>query len=1172
MKSLLLPLSGLALAAAALLPQPTARPADEPPIDFARDVRPILAEKCVLCHGPDENDREADLRLDERADVFADRGGYAAVVAGDAAASELFLRVTDELDPMPPESADAQLTEGEIDVLRRWIDEGAGWSEHWAYVAPRRGAKPEVSEELWLRDPLDRFVLARLDAEGLAPAPEATRTTLLRRAALDLTGLPPTVEEVDAFLADGGPGAYGRAVDRLLASPRYGEHMTRYWLDAARYGDTHGFHLDNERALWRWRDWVIEAFNDNKPFDEFTVEQLAGDLLPEPTVDQLIATGFSRCNPTTGEGGLIADEYLVKYAVDRVETTSTVFLGSTLGCASCHDHKYDPFTQREFYRLFAFFNSLDEEASDRNALTPPPSIEAPLPQQTARLTELGEAITAAEAALVAPNAELDAAQTDWEERWAADLGDRWHPLEPLSATAREGATLTVLDDASVLASGDNPPKEVYEVLAQTDATLISALHVEALRHESMANGGVGRATNANIVLSKIELEVVPAGRSGAFEPVAFASAYADFAQPDYPADGAIDDDPETGWGVHKREAENHQATFVLAKPLRLERGAVLRARLRFESLHQMHTLGRFRLSVSTEPGGVTSLSPWFAAGPFPAASADEAYATDYGPEAGLDLSARYPGGVRWEARPDFVDGVSQTFTGDNTAYYVARTIHAPAAQRMGLALGSDDALKVWLNGEVVLDRNVRRPLAPAQDRVMLALPAGDSHLVMKVVNAGGGFGFHFEVESEELFDLPFAIARAVSVPLAERSADEAALLRREYRRGAWPAFAGMERELAELTEQRAAVQAAIPRTMIMRERAMPRPTHVLVRGQYDRKGEEVQAGVPGVLPPLPDGAPSNRLGLARWLVDPAHPLTARVTVNRFWQQIFGAGLVETPEDFGTRGSWPTHPQLLDELALDFIESGWDVKALLRRFVTSAAYRQAATVTPAKLERDPANALLSRGTRHRLDAERIRDGALFLGGLLVERLGGPSVRPYQPAGLWKAVGYTSSNTANFKKDSGEGLYRRSLYTFWKRTSPPPTMSIFDAPTREACTVRRARTNTPLQALALMNDVQFVEAARGFAERLLRSGPTEPDERLAYAFRAATSRAPQPEELAVLRATLDGHLSTFAADSEGARALLAVGDSVYDASLPAEELAAWTMLANLLLNLDEVVTRG
>jgi hypothetical protein len=1156
------------------------------PVDFNRDVRPILAETCLICHGPDAEFREADLRLDVKASVLADRGGYAAVVPGDAEKSELYLRISDARDGMPPKDAPKHLTPDEIALLKRWIDEGAVWHEHWAYVAPVRAPLPTVGEEGWARDPLDRWVLARLEREGLAPAAAASPAALLRRVSLDLTGLPPAVDELDAFLADRAAdpdGAYERAVDRLLASPRYGEQMTRTWLDAARYGDTHGYHLDNVRSLWRWRDWVIDAFNRNLPFDAFTVDQIAGDRLPDPTLDQLIATGFNRCNPTTGEGGLIDEEYLVKYAVDRTSTMATVFLGSTLGCAVCHDHKFDPFSQAEFYGLFAYFHSFAEEASDENALAPPPAIAAPTREQQERLSALDAGIADVEARLRAPVPALDPLQRGWEAERAGDLGVRWTPLVPRAAASREGAVLTVLADASVLASGPNPATDAYTLELAVDADVVSAIHLEALPHPSFANGGVGRATNANIVLTGITVDL---GAADALAPLDFrrvplASAYADYSQPDWNVAGALDaGDAATGWGVHEDETTPHQATFVLAEPLDLsglDGPATLRVVLRFDSVHAQHTLGRFRLSASTVAVPPTRVYPWYAVGPFFGPDADTVFATDFGPELGLELSATYDDGrggeVAWVARPEYADGAPHEFAGDNAAVYLARTIHAPTARKMEIALGSDDALKVWLNDWPVLENNARRPLAADQDRVVLDLPAGDSRLLLKIVNAAGGFGFRHRVVREELFDVPFELARALLAPPAARDEAQRDALRRAFRSELWDDWIPLQAERQALADARAQLEAEIPMTMIARDRDEPRPTYVLRRGEYDHPGPEVAAGVPAVLPPLAlaPGAPNDRLALARWLVAPEQPLTPRVTVNRIWGQMFGRGLVSTPEDFGTRGAFPSHPELLDMLSVDFVESGWDVKALVRRLVTSATYRQDSAVTPAALARDPRNALLGRGTRHRLDAEQVRDLALFVSGLLVEEIGGPSVKPYQPPGLWEVVGYTASNTANFTQDSGDALYRRSMYTFWKRTSPPPSMALFDAPNREACTVQRSRTNTPLQALALLNDVQFVEAARAFAARLLRERESD-EARLAQGFRAVTGRFADADELAILAATLAGHRAAFAADPAGARALLAVGDSPPAGGVDAAELAAWTLLANLLLNLDEALTRG
>jgi hypothetical protein len=855
--------------------------------------------------------------------------------------------------------------------------------------------------------------------------------------------------------------------------------------------------------------------------------------------------------------------------VDRVSTVSTVFLGSTLACAACHDHKYDPFSQREFYSLLAYFNSFDEQASDGNALAPPPALSAPTRAQAARLAELGGKLAEVDQHMYAPLPALDAEQAAWEEEEARGLSGRWHALAPLSASSRQGATLAVQPDGSVLASGANPDTDVFEVVAQTDAALIGALHLETLPDPSLARGGAptsGRAPNGNSVLTGIELEVAPHGRGAGFAPVPLASADADYSQPGFPVAGALSaGDAESGWGLNFGQTAGHRATFALAEPLLLQGGAILRVRRTFGSRYAQHALGRFRLSVSTEPARPAVLGPWSSVGPFPGASADEVYATDFGPEADL-------AGAAWEPHPEYLDGAPIALpAGDNAAVYLTRTVAAPFARRLELALGSDDALKVWLNGALVLDRNVRRPLAPAQDRVALQLPAGESRLLVKVVNAGAAFGFQFRVSEEQLFDVPVELGSALAAPAAARGAGDRELLLRAFRAERWPEWPSLAAERAGLAAERARVLARVPETMITRDRAMPRPTHVLARGQYDHPGAEVAPGVPAVLPPLPPGAPPNRLGLARWLTAPENPLTARVTVNRLWQQVFGRGLVDTPEDFGTRGSFPTHPELLDELALDFVAGGWDVKALLRRLVTSAAYREASAAPEEQRARDPLNRLLARGARYRLDAEELRDQALLVSGLLSEEVGGPSVRPYQPGDLWKVVAYPTSNTASFVQDTGSKLDRRSLYTFWKRTAPPPSMALFDAPTRESCAVRRARTNTPLQALALMNDVQLVEAARVLAGRLLLEEGDD-DARLVRGFRAVTARRPDEGELDVLRRTLAGHRAAYAADPAAAAALIEVGDSDPEARVAPQELAAWTMLANLLLNLDETLTKG
>jgi len=1140
---------------------------DEPAIDFARDVRPLLSDKCFACHGPDEAARQAELRLDLAEEALRDRGGYAAVVPGAAARSELYLRISDPDDAMPPGDSGKSLSAAEIELLRRWIDQGATWEEHWAYRAPERPEPPAIEGDSWSRGAIDRFLLARMREAGLSPEPEASRETLARRLALDLTGLPPSLEKLDRFLADGAPDAYERYVDELLASPRYGEHMARAWLDAARYGDTHGLHLDNERRIWPYRDWVIRAFDENMPFDRFTVEQLAGDLLPDATTAQRVATGFNRCNPTSAEGGMIAEEYLAKYASERVVTTASVWLGTTMLCAQCHDHKFDPPRQQEFYELYAFFNSIAEEASDENGFSPAPVLAVPDDAQAAELARLTEAVGTKAAQLDAPLPEVDAAEAAWRESEEQRAAGRWHAPEIVGLEAPGGTLLRELGDGSVLAEGPIPDAEVYEIRLETELDSIRALRLEVLRHESLASGSVGRAPHGNIDLSDVDLSFAPRGLER-FEDVPLTFATADYSQASYPIRAAIDDDARSGWAVDGRE-EDREAWFLPERPFGHAGGSIIRLRLHFESQHAQHEIGRFRVTLSDDATlAPAALGTWHVAGPFPIKNVESALATDSGPEAGVDLAATYDGGrVAWVERPDFVDGVVHALEGGIASSYLFRPIDVPSARRLTVGIGSDDSVQLWLNGALVHSHEVPRPAALDQDVVELDLAAGRNELLLEVVNHGGAFAFAFRRLDEEVGGTPVAIARALADPAADPS-----LLRSWFRRAHSAEWRALADELAALEAERTAFEASIPSTLVMQDLAEPRPARVLERGAYDRPGVEVQPDTPDCLPPLGvEGRRATRLDLAEWLVRPDHPLTARVTVNRYWQELFGAGLVKTTQDFGAQGEFPTHPELLDWLATEFVASGWDVKHMIRLMVTSAAYRQATRVAPEKRALDPDNRLLARGPRFRLDAERVRDSALFVSGLLVECVGGPSVKPYQPDGLWEAVAYTTSNTAHFVRDDGDALWRRSLYTFWKRTSPPPSMQLFDAPSRESCTLQRARTNTPLQALALLNDVQFVEAARAFAERVL--GAAGDDEaRLVSAFRLATSRRPDASEIEVLRGLLATERAAYAAAPERAGELIRTGASTPSPELDPVELAAWTHVTNLLLNLDEVVTKG
>ncbi len=822
-------------------------------IDFDRQIRPILSDKCYACHGPNEESREGGLRLDRKSGAIAEAdSGSQAIVPGDPSASELVVRLlTDDGDlRMPPPDSGKKLNADEIELVRKWIEQGAAWQEHWAYVPPTQNVIPDVKDKSWLRNPVDLFILDRLERESLHPSPRAERSTLLRRVTFDLTGLPPTTQESAAFLSDDSDSAYETVVDRLLDSKRYGEHMARYWLDAARYGDTHGLHLDNYREMWPYRDWVVRAFNDNMPFDQFVIKQLAGDLLPSPTTDDLTATGFNRCHVTTNEGGSIKEEVYVRNVVDRVVTTGTVFMGMTLECTRCHDHKYDPVTMDDFYSLFAFFNNLDGNAMDGNAKRHDPIIKLPTKEQAEREAELKKQLTSAEAA-----------------------------IEAAISKAME--------------------KENY----------CESLH---------------------------------------------------------------------DWIQKQREA----------------------------------------------------------------------------------------------ADKELPKHIKESLAGERTEE-------------------QESALREYFVGHVLKE------------------------------------------------------TRSVFEPLHNKTKE-------------------LKKKAKDLDQQ-------IASTLIYRERASSRPSYVLHRGEYDQQRDEVPRTTPAILPSLPDDVPVNRLGLAKWLVDAKHPLTARVTVNRLWQQVFGVGIVKTSEDFGSQGEPPSHPELLNWLAVQFQEDGWDVKTMMKRFVMSATYQQASRTTPELLPRDPNNRLLVRGPRFRLDAEMLRDQSLAVSGLLRNSLGGPSVKPPQPDGLWHAVGYTGSNTSRFKADeSPEKIHRRSIYTFYKRTSPPPQLNTFDSPSREYCTVRRERTNTPLQALLLLNDPQYVEAASALAARTMCDAKTV-ESRARRLFQLATSRVPCDAEVEELVSLYRELAAKFRGEPKAADELSSVGANTA-VDVDTAELAAWTMVANLALNLDEVVNKN
>jgi len=1171
-----------------------ATPAAAQPVDFSRDIRPILSDNCYACHGPDSNVRQANLRLDLLDNAFTGRPGRTPIVPGDPDASLLIRRIISD-DPgyrMPPPESKKSLTFTEKAMLAKWIASGAAWEPHWSFATPQPVEPPET-EDPWPRNGIDRFVLARLDTAGLAPSPQAEPETLIRRVSFDLTGLPPTLREIDAFLADTSETAYENVVDRLLASPAYGERMAVAWLDLARYADTNGYHYDNERTMWPWRDWVIDAYNSNLSFDRFTVEQLAGDLLPDPDLAQRIATGFNRNHGISWEGGIIPEEYQLEYVVDRVATTSTAWMGLTMGCARCHDHKFDPITQKEFYSFAAFFNTIPERGSDGLEGNAVPNIATPTRDDAERLDVLDQAIAALQQQYDRPDPDRDAALARWEQRTAADWRGAWTVLDPFAFKSVGGAELVKQEDGSLFAQGRHPDAEVYEIIAFSSVPVIRAVRVEAMADERLPMGGPGRASHANIVLSEFEVEVAPVTSPSDMHPVEFVAAHADHSQLGFHVTRAIDGKRETGWALNgARFGEDRVAIFVPRKPFGFEGGTVLRVRIGQDSDFMQHAIGRIRISVTGDETIHAALQPselgaWHVIGPFPADSPAAARETAFGPESGLadgvDLDAAWGdgGALRWSVRPEFSDGAVHALAEtDNAATYLYRVVNAPGKRSMTMSFGSDDALKVWVNGELIFETDGPRPAAADQDIVTAELRAGVNDLLIKIANYGGQHAFYFDRREDHALDTPLDVLTMLSRPAARRNANQARELRDHYLSRHSPESKHVLAELTAKRSEHAAIMAGVPTVMVMDEMDEPRKTFLLRRGRYDQPADEVAPGVPAVLAGFTSDVEPTRLGLARWLTDPDHPLTARVAVNRYWQMHFGRGLVETPEDFGTRGSLPTHPRLLDWLAREFVRSGWDVKAMHRLIVTSATYRQAAAATAAQRAIDPDNRLLARGPRFRLPAEMIRDAALRAGGLLVEKIGGPPVKPYQPDGLWKQIGsdFGAFSANVYQRDSGDALYRRTMYTFWKRTLPPPALAIFDAPSREFCVARRSRTNTPLQALVVLNDPTYVEAARFIAQRMLTEAHDETGDgaddrqRAALGFRIVTSRAPTEAEVDVLVGLYASQQAAYSGDPGAVRALLGVGESAHREGLDPTALAAWTIVAATLLNLDEALTRN
>lgn len=1013
----------------------------EPKIDFNRDIRPIIG-KCLACHGHDPEAVMAGLRLDVRTVATAPLAdGKIAIVPGHPEQSELIRRIM-SADPdvlMPPPESNKKLTADEKELLRRWIADGAEYKQHWAFAPLQRPAAPAVKMKAWPRNSIDAFVLQKLEENDLRPSPEADRRTLIRRVSLDLTGLPPTPSEVDAFVRDKSPHAYEKVVDRLLASPRYGERMAMDWMDYARYADSNGYQADWERFQWRWRDWVIKAFNANMPYDQFTVKQIAGDLLPNATMEDRLATGFNRNHRINTEGGVIPEEWRVETVIDRVETTSYTWLGLTAGCARCHDHKYDPISQREFYSLFAYFNNVPETGTGVEApVNHPPVMQAPSPEQTKRLRALDSELVA-----------LRSRESILRRRHET-LAAAWKP----EASVPRGRLAAYRLPSKAI--GEAPsPKVVGDAPSDPD-----------------------RASGAVFVGEKGSLDL---GQIGDFEKNQ-AFSYSLWINPTQ----------GSGAPISKMDSPNGYRGWDLY----LEGGR--------PALHLIHQWPDNALKVSSRialPMGKWSF-----------------------------VAVTYDGSTKAKGVHIYIDGTEIPV--DVAADKLTGTTRTKVSMKVGRRTGGD-----VFTGKVANLALFGRALSRDE------------------VAAIGDQG-----EAEEI------LARAP----AERSQAQRDRLAHLWARLHDPTYAKLDAQRLVAEGKRAELEAAIPTAMVMEEMPTPRDCYVLIRGQYDKHGERVTAGLPKFLPPLPKGAPNNRLGLAEWIVSPDNPLTARVAVNRMWERLFGVGIVETTEDLGTRASFPSHPELLDWLATEFLRLKWDQKAMWKELVMSATYRQDSRITPELLRVDPQNRLLARGPRFRLPGEVIRDEAMFFGGLLTEKIGGPSVRPYQPDGVWDEMN-VYGNLRNYRHDVGPNLHRRSLYTIWKRTAAPPNMLLFDVPSRETCRVRRPRTNTPLQALDLMNDVTYVEAARALAIRMLREGGASAASRLRFAFGVVLGRDPSSTELAILRKALARGVSHYRKDPSAAKALLALGDLKNPVGMESTTLAAYTLCASTLLNLDETITK-
>jgi hypothetical protein len=1006
-------------------------------ISYNRDIRPILSNHCFSCHGLDEEHRKAKLRLDLREEAIISRDGIRAIAPGSIEDSESWMRIIsdDDDDVMPPPETHKSLTSEEKELVKQWIEEGAPYEGHWAFSTPKKAEVPKINGT---KNPIDAFIQDRLKQEGLTVSPSAEKETLLRRVYLDLTGLPPTLEELDAFITDQSPNAWEKVIDDLMNRTAYGEHMARFWLDLARYADTHGLHLDNERSMWLYRDWVVKAFNQNLPFDEFTRWQLAGDLLPNRTIDQQIASGFNRCNVTTGEGGSIAEEWIYRYAVDRTSTAVEVWMGLTAGCATCHDHKFDPLSTKEYYSMYSFFHSAADPAMDGNKLDTPPVIQVPTKEQKEELTKLDKQIAEAKK-------NFNQALSKFKYKDPADQNPK--PKPEISKTIwfeddfQEGELVTA-GDVKFTIQSEGPVFSGKKSLTRT------------------VKNKVGQD-----VLTEAKNLTIP--RNGTF----FVHCFLD---PENPPEAIMLQFYVNGW--------NHRAVW---------------------GDHEKIGWGKEGTNQRVVMGKLPQTGKWVQL-QFPAARIGLSPKTKV---TGFALT-QFSGTVNWDHL-----GISSTIDKPNDPHYSwSAWKKQPENQR---------------NKD--LDKVLQRRLKGKDPQKWNSRDEKDAFTYW---------------QNNVYRDFPKHLT-------------------------------ALKQKKDEIDKKKEALNKEIPSTFVMADLPKARESFVMVRGQYDNPGEKVSRGVPAFLPnlpPRPKERDYNRLDLANWLVREDHPLTSRVIVNRIWQQFFGTGLVKTSSDFGTQGELPSHPELLDWLAVQFVEEGWDFRAFIKRILTSRTYQRSSKISPTLLKKDPDNRLLARGPRYRLDAEIVRDQALHLSGLLVGKVGGRGVMPYQPPNIWEPVGFGNSNTRYYKQGTGDDLYRRSLYTFYKRTAPAPFMSTFDAPNREQSCSGRGKSNTPMQALQLLNDIQHVEAARNFAEKIIKKGGNQDQAKISWAWRTATSRKPSQEEIQIVNDVLNQNRKRYSQDQEAAENLIGFGESEPDANIQSPELASWTLTANMILNLDEVVNKN